>query len=79
MDLPVVGPYKPLGEGICDILLKNGINTIGADSSWARLESSKSFAKEFMQRNGIRTAKYFVLKNAGEIESTLKKFDSPPL
>ena len=79
VDLLVVGPEKPLGEGICDIFLKYGINTIGADSSWARLESSKSFAKEFMQRNGIRTAKYFVLKNACEIESTLKKFDSPPV
>ena len=57
VDLLVVGPEKPLGEGICDIFLKYGINTIGADSNWARLESSKSFAKECMQRNGIRTAK----------------------
>jgi phosphoribosylamine--glycine ligase len=58
IDLLVVGPEAPLAEGIADEFKQVGIPCIGADKKWAQLESSKSFAKEFMVKNAIPTAKY---------------------
>ncbi len=56
IDLTVVGPDDALAAGIVDLFQKNGLRIFGPTQSAARLESSKVFAKEFMQRHGIPTA-----------------------
>ena len=67
IDLLVVGAENPLCEGIADIFAAKGIKVIGANKAWARLEGSKSFAKEFMLKNGIKTADYKIIDySAGE-------------
>lgn len=63
IDMVVVGPEDPLVKGIYDYFrsepsLKN-IPVIGPSAAGAKLEGSKEFAKEFMFRHGIPTAKYF--------------------
>lgn len=62
IDMIVVGPEDPLVQGIYDFF-KNDITTrniaiIGPSRAGARLEGSKEFAKHFMQRHGIPTARY---------------------
>jgi phosphoribosylamine--glycine ligase len=56
IDLTVVGPDDALAAGIVDLFQKNGLRIFGPTQSAARFESSKIFAKEFMQRHGIPTA-----------------------
>jgi phosphoribosylamine--glycine ligase len=58
IDLTVVGPEAPLTAGIVDAFIKEGRTIFGPNSSGARLEGSKIFAKDFMQRYGIPTAEY---------------------
>jgi phosphoribosylamine--glycine ligase len=57
IDLVVVGPDDPLAAGLVDQLQAAGIRAFGPTAAAARLESSKSFAKDFMRRHGIPTAK----------------------
>lgn len=63
VDLAVIGPEDPLSKGIVDILNSYGIKCIGANKKWAQLESSKKYAKEFMIKHKIPTAKYYVIEN----------------
>ena len=56
IDLTVVGPDDPLAAGIVDLFENEGLRVFGPRASAARLEASKSFAKEFMVRHGIPTA-----------------------
>ncbi len=56
-DLVVVGPEAPLAAGVVDALLRQGVKTFGPARSAARLESSKSFAKEIMERAEVPTAR----------------------
>ncbi|HNT35822.1 MAG TPA: phosphoribosylamine--glycine ligase [bacterium] len=58
VDLVVVGPEAPLSEGVVDALAKKGIPAFGPSGAAARLEGSKSFAKEIMKRHGIPTAAF---------------------
>lgn len=57
IDLTVVGPEAPLAAGIVDYFRSKGLAIVGPAQVAARLESSKAFAKEFMNRYGVRTAK----------------------
>src|SRR5262245_54323426 len=59
-DLVVVGPEAPLAAGLVDRLREAGIAAFGPSAAAARLESSKAFAKRFMQRHGIPTAGFAV-------------------
>lgn len=77
INLLVVGPEAPLSEGIVDEFKKVGICSIGADKKWASLESSKSFAKEFMSRHNIPTAGYELIERKEDISSVLDKFSFP--
>lgn len=90
INLLVVGPENPLFEGIADIFQNEGIRTIGADKKWANLEGSKSFAKNFMLKNSIKTADYRVLegeaavsKHSTQIKEALEYFkaeyQTPPV
>ena len=57
IDLTVVGPDDALAAGIVDLFQSEGLRIFGPTQAAARLESSKVFAKEFMQRHGIPTAR----------------------
>src|SRR5687768_2972308 len=58
VSLTVVGPEQPLAAGIVDEFRSRGLRILGPTRAAARLESSKAFAKAFMQRYGIPTARY---------------------
>ncbi len=61
IDIAIVGPENQLAEGIVDILQDAGIFCIGTNKFWTQLESSKLFAKKFMQKYDIKTAKYEII------------------
>ena len=77
INLLVVGPEEPLINGIAGKFKKAGIPAIGANKKWAELEGSKSFAKEFMVRNNIPTAKYKIITDKSQILQVLDEFESP--
>lgn len=58
IDFTVVGPEVPLSLGIVDEFQKNGLRIFGPTQAAARLETSKSFAKDFMHRHNIPTAPF---------------------
>lgn len=58
IDLTVVGPEIPLVAGIVDRFEEAGLPIVGPTAAAARLEGSKAFAKDFMQRHGIPTAEF---------------------
>ncbi len=62
--LVVVGPEAPLAAGLVDALDEAGIPAFGPTRAAARLESSKSFAKDFMKRHGVPTAAYEAFDDA---------------
>ena len=57
IDLTVVGPEAPLCAGLVDVFKSRNLTVFGPDKKGAQLEGSKSFAKSFMERYGIPTAK----------------------
>lgn len=71
IDLTVVGPEKPLVDGIADYLEENGHKVFGPSKYAAQLEGSKKFANEFMTKNRIPTAE-FDSYNRGEFDKALK-------
>jgi phosphoribosylamine--glycine ligase len=62
--LTVVGPEAPLAAGIVDQFRARGLRVFGPTQAAAQLESSKRFAKDFMQRHGIPTALYATFTDA---------------
>jgi len=56
IDLTLIGPELPLVEGVVDAFRAAGLRCFGPGAAAARLEGSKAFAKEFLQRHGIPTA-----------------------
>ena len=57
IDLTVVGPEAPLAAGIVDRFRAAGLAIVGPDQKAARLETSKAYAKSFMEKYGVRAAK----------------------
>jgi phosphoribosylamine--glycine ligase len=76
-NLTIVGPELPLSLGIVDALEERGLRVFGPTKEAARLESSKGFAKQFMKRHQIPTAKYAVCTNAAELEKAVDFFHPP--
>ncbi len=76
-DLTVVGPEAPLAMGIVDEFTRRGFRIFGPTQAAAQLESSKSFAKEFMQRHRIPTAHYAVCTSAQDVQDALAHFHPP--
>jgi phosphoribosylamine--glycine ligase len=76
-DLTVVGPELPLTLGVVDEFQRRGWPIFGPTRAAAQLESSKSFAKEFMQRHRIPTANYAICKSVDEVRSALVLFHTP--
>ncbi len=64
IDLTIVGPEAPLAAGIVDKFMRKGLNIFGPDKELARLEASKVYAKEAMQRFNIPTASFEVFDSA---------------
>lgn len=77
IDLTVVGPEGSLVAGIVDRFSEKGLKIFGPCKKAARLEGSKKYAKEFMERFGIPTAKYSAYNNAEEAKEALKKYTFP--
>lgn len=77
IDLVVVGPEAPLCEGIVDLFKGSNIRVFGADKKSARLEGSKDFAKEFMKKYDVPTAKYETIKSIEEGKKAIENFSYP--
>ena len=65
-DLTVVGAEAPLAAGIADYFADRGRPLFGPTRAAAQLETSKAFAKDFMARHGVPTARYRVCRSADE-------------
>lgn len=83
IEFVIVGPEAPLVEGIYDFFQNDealkGITVVGPSKRAAQLEGSKDFAKDFMKRHGIPTAKYatFTQENIQEGFQFLEKLKPP--
>ena len=76
-DLTVVGPEVPLSLGIVDALRERGMRVFGPTREAAMLETSKGFAKRFLQRHNIPTANYAVCNSMEELEKAVEIFRLP--
>jgi phosphoribosylamine--glycine ligase len=76
-DITVVGPELPLSLGLVDEFKLRGLPVFGPTQAAAQLESSKSFAKEFMQRHQIPTAHYAVCSSEEDLRKSLGLFSTP--
>lgn len=77
IDLVVVGPEAPLCDGIVDLFNNSNIKVFGADKKSARLEGSKDFAKEFMKKYEVPTAKYETIRTMDEGLKAIERFSYP--
>src|SRR5919204_1761128 len=64
VDLTVVGPELPLSRGVVDLFATNRRAIVGPTAAAAALESSKAFAKAFMARHGVPTARFRICDSA---------------
>jgi phosphoribosylamine--glycine ligase len=76
-DLTIVGPELPLALGLVDEFTRRGWRTFGPTRAAAQLETSKSFAKEFLQRHRIPTAHYAICDSAQQVRDALPHFHTP--
>src|ERR1700693_3700897 len=76
-DLTVVGPEVPLTLGVVDEFTGRGWPAFGPTRAAAQLESSKSFAKEFLQRHHIPTAHFAICDSIEQVRSALSHFHVP--
>jgi phosphoribosylamine--glycine ligase len=74
IDLTVVGPEQPLVDGLVDRFQEEGLRILGPTAAAARLEGSKAFADQFMERHGIPTASFRVFA-ADEYEAAREYLD----
>jgi phosphoribosylamine--glycine ligase len=77
IDLTVVGPEAPLVAGIVDAFEEKGLRIFGPNKLAAQLEGSKAYSKDFMQRNGIPTAKYTAYNDFEKAMSEVHEFGLP--
>ncbi len=75
--LVVIGPELPLSLGLTDALQHHGLRVFGPTRDAAMLETSKSFAKEFMRRHEIPTAAHAVCTALAEVAEELPRFQTP--
>ena len=77
IDLVFIGPEDPLVGGLSDMLRARGILCVGPSQQAAQLEGSKIFAKEFMLRARIPTARSFVVDSVAGALSAAENFSAP--
>ena len=73
----VIGPEAPLAAGIVDDFRTAGLPVFGPTRAAAQLESSKDFAKAFMQKHGIPTAQYQTFENAEQAHDYVNQKGAP--
>jgi phosphoribosylamine---glycine ligase len=73
IDLTIVGPELPLSLGIADRFMDDGRLLFGPTAAAARLESSKAFAKAFMARHGIPTARFRICESLDEALASVRR------
>jgi phosphoribosylamine---glycine ligase len=76
-DLTVVGPELPLTLGVVDEFIGRGWRAFGPTQAAAQLESSKSFAKQFLQRHHIPTAHFAICDSIEQVRAALGHFHTP--
>jgi phosphoribosylamine--glycine ligase len=72
IDLIVVGPDNPLADGIVDYIEAAGLRVFGPTKEQAKLEWSKAHAKEFMNRLGVPTPRFVVVRSLDEATAAAK-------
>ncbi len=77
IDLIVIGPEIPLADGLADFLRKKDFKVFGPGKDGAKLEYSKSWAKEFMQDANIPTAKFWKVKSLEEAKEIIRLSSMP--
>lgn len=77
IDFTVVGPEAPLADGIVDVFENHGLKIFGPSAAAARLESSKSFAKEVMVAAEVRTARAEVFTDYEQASIYVRKHGAP--
>ncbi|HEV8094838.1 MAG TPA: phosphoribosylamine--glycine ligase [Burkholderiales bacterium] len=77
IQLTVVGPEAPLAAGIVDAFRQANLRIFGPTQTAAQLESSKEFAKRFMVRHGIPTARHAAFSSAAEAKAYVEKQGAP--
>lgn len=77
IDLVVVGPEAPLAVGLVDSLSAQGIRCFGPKQAAAQIEASKVFAKDFMARHHIPTARYAIFTDFNEAANYLEHIEYP--
>ena len=77
VSLTVVGPEAPLAAGVVDVFRARGLRIFGPSKAAAQLESSKAFAKEFMQRHGIPTGLYASFTDAAAAHAHVDLVGAP--
>jgi phosphoribosylamine--glycine ligase len=75
--LTVVGPEAPLADGIVDLFRSRGVRIFGPTRACAQLESSKQFAKEFMARHRIPSAKFSSFDSASAAHAHIDAHRTP--
>lgn len=75
--LTIVGPELPLSLGVVDVLKQHGFRVFGPSRQAAMLETSKGFAKRFLQRHAIPTAGYAICTSPVELEDAIDRFHPP--
>ena len=73
IDLTVIGPELPLDRGVVDRFRAHGRRIFGPPRAAAQLECSKAFAKAFMARHGIPTARYRVCDSSADARATIDR------
>lgn len=76
-DLTIVGSETMLVDGIWDLFDAAGLKLFGPDRAAARLEGSKSYAKAFMDKYGVKTARWESHSQAEAARAALERFDLP--
>jgi len=79
IDLVLVGPEAPLAQGIVDLFRENGINIVGPTQKAAMLESSKAFAKNFMEKYSIPTAPFRIFDSYQQATEYLQATHNYPI
>jgi phosphoribosylamine--glycine ligase len=77
IDLAVVGPDEGIAAGVADELRRAGVPTVGASREAGRIEWSKSFAKELMERAGVPTARWWTFDDLGAFAQFAADLDRP--
>lgn len=77
IDLAVIGPEAPLANGLVDRFTKHGVPAFGPTKNAARIESSKAYAKDLMDRAGVPTARYGIFDDIDPAKAFARELGAP--